>query len=89
MEATTAVAAINRAAMAKRSILDSLNFIDPIAAAGARVIAAGDAYPEDPKSDAEKALRARYSKCTGSAVNPVLPYRHVLESFQVRFQPLE
>ncbi|MEQ1805596.1 MAG: NADP-dependent isocitrate dehydrogenase [Burkholderiaceae bacterium] len=29
-------------------------------------------YPEDPKSDAEKALRARYSKCTGSAVNPVL-----------------
>ena len=29
-------------------------------------------YPEDPKSDAEKTLRARYSKCTGSAVNPVL-----------------
>ena len=29
-------------------------------------------YPEDPKTDAEKALRARYSKCTGSAVNPVL-----------------
>ncbi len=29
-------------------------------------------YPEDPKTDADKALRARYSKCTGSAVNPVL-----------------
>jgi isocitrate dehydrogenase len=29
-------------------------------------------YPEDPKTDAEKAIRARYSKCTGSAVNPVL-----------------
>jgi len=30
------------------------------------------AYPEDPKTDAEKAIRARYSKCIGSAVNPVL-----------------
>ncbi len=29
-------------------------------------------YPEDPKNEEEKALRARYSKCTGSAVNPVL-----------------
>ncbi|MBT9462504.1 NADP-dependent isocitrate dehydrogenase [Hydrogenophaga sp.] len=29
-------------------------------------------YPENPKTDEEKALRARYSKCTGSAVNPVL-----------------
>ncbi|HSW05639.1 NADP-dependent isocitrate dehydrogenase [Aquabacterium sp.] len=29
-------------------------------------------YPEDPKTDEDKALRARYSKCTGSAVNPVL-----------------
>ncbi len=29
-------------------------------------------YPEAPKTDEEKALRARYSKCTGSAVNPVL-----------------
>ncbi|MEY4763333.1 MAG: hypothetical protein RI907_6, partial [Pseudomonadota bacterium] len=29
-------------------------------------------YPETPKTDEEKALRARYSKCTGSAVNPVL-----------------
>src|SRR4030095_16594508 len=29
-------------------------------------------YPEDPKTDADKALRARYAKCTGSAVNPVL-----------------
>jgi isocitrate dehydrogenase len=28
--------------------------------------------PEDPKTDADKALRARYSKCMGSAVNPVL-----------------
>ena len=29
-------------------------------------------YPESPKTDEEKSLRARYSKCTGSAVNPVL-----------------
>ena len=29
-------------------------------------------YPEDPKTDEEKAIRLRYSKCTGSAVNPVL-----------------
>jgi isocitrate dehydrogenase len=29
-------------------------------------------YPEDPKSDEEKALRSRYAKCIGSAVNPVL-----------------
>ncbi|WP_373991944.1 NADP-dependent isocitrate dehydrogenase [Duganella sp. BuS-21] len=29
-------------------------------------------YPEDPKTDEDKALKARYSKCTGSAVNPVL-----------------
>jgi len=29
-------------------------------------------YPEDPKTEEEKALKARYSKCTGSAVNPVL-----------------
>ena len=29
-------------------------------------------YPEDAKTDEEKALKARYSKCTGSAVNPVL-----------------
>jgi isocitrate dehydrogenase len=29
-------------------------------------------FPEDPKTDAEKAIRARYSKCLGSAVNPVL-----------------
>jgi isocitrate dehydrogenase len=29
-------------------------------------------FPEDPKSDAEKATLARYSKCLGSAVNPVL-----------------
>ncbi len=29
-------------------------------------------YPEDPKTDEEKAIRARYSKCIGSAVNPVL-----------------
>ena len=28
--------------------------------------------PEDPKTDADKALLARYSKCLGSAVNPVL-----------------
>ena len=29
-------------------------------------------YPEAPKTDEEKAIKARYSKCTGSAVNPVL-----------------
>ena len=29
-------------------------------------------YPEQPKTDEEKDIRARYGKCTGSAVNPVL-----------------
>jgi isocitrate dehydrogenase len=29
-------------------------------------------YPENAKTEAEKALKARYAKCTGSAVNPVL-----------------
>ncbi|MFM2067073.1 MAG: Isocitrate dehydrogenase, partial [Pseudomonadota bacterium] len=29
-------------------------------------------YPEMPKSDEDKAIRARYARCTGSAVNPVL-----------------
>jgi isocitrate dehydrogenase len=29
-------------------------------------------YPADPKTDEEKALKARYNKCIGSAVNPVL-----------------
>jgi isocitrate dehydrogenase len=29
-------------------------------------------YPEEPKNDEEKALQARYAKCLGSAVNPVL-----------------
>lgn len=29
-------------------------------------------YPENPKTDEERALRTRYAKCTGSAVNPVL-----------------
>lgn len=29
-------------------------------------------YPEEPKTDAEKTLHARYAKCLGSAVNPVL-----------------
>ncbi len=29
-------------------------------------------YPEDPKTDTDKAIRARYARCTGSAVNPVL-----------------
>ncbi len=29
-------------------------------------------YPEAPKTDEEKAIRARYSRVTGSAVNPVL-----------------
>ena len=29
-------------------------------------------YPDNPKTEEEKAIRARYSKCTGSAVNPVL-----------------
>ena len=29
-------------------------------------------YPEDPKTEEEKAILARYNKCIGSAVNPVL-----------------
>jgi len=29
-------------------------------------------YPEDPKTDEERDIRARYAKCLGSAVNPVL-----------------
>jgi isocitrate dehydrogenase len=29
-------------------------------------------YPGDPKTDEEKAIKARYGKCIGSAVNPVL-----------------
>jgi len=29
-------------------------------------------YPESPKTDEEKDIRARYARCTGSAVNPVL-----------------
>ncbi len=29
-------------------------------------------FPDDPKTDADKAIRARYAKCIGSAVNPVL-----------------
>jgi isocitrate dehydrogenase len=29
-------------------------------------------YPEDPKTDEEKAIRNRYAKCIGSSVNPVL-----------------
>ncbi|MFM0322065.1 NADP-dependent isocitrate dehydrogenase [Caballeronia glebae] len=29
-------------------------------------------YPEEPKNDEEQAIRARYGKCLGSAVNPVL-----------------
>jgi len=29
-------------------------------------------YPEDPSSDAEKAIKLRYAKVLGSAVNPVL-----------------
>src|SRR5476649_499148 len=29
-------------------------------------------YPEDPKTDEDKALKARYGKCVGSSVNPVL-----------------
>ncbi len=29
-------------------------------------------FPEQPQSDEEKAIRARYNKCMGSAVNPVL-----------------
>jgi isocitrate dehydrogenase len=30
------------------------------------------AYPENPQDDKEKDIKARYGKCTGSAVNPVL-----------------
>ena len=29
-------------------------------------------FPEDPKTDEDKAVRARYARCIGSAVNPVL-----------------
>ena len=29
-------------------------------------------YPSDPKTDEEKAIKERYAKCLGSAVNPVL-----------------
>ena len=29
-------------------------------------------YPDDPKTDEEKSVQARYSRCLGSAVNPVL-----------------
>ena len=29
-------------------------------------------YPEEPKTDAERALQQRFAKCLGSAVNPVL-----------------
>ncbi len=29
-------------------------------------------YPEDPSTEEEKAIRARYARCIGSAVNPVL-----------------
>lgn len=29
-------------------------------------------YPEEPESDAEKEIKARYAKCLGSAVNPVI-----------------
>src|SRR6195952_5402717 len=29
-------------------------------------------YPADPKTDEEKEIKARYNKCIGSAVNPVL-----------------
>ncbi|MEY2804271.1 MAG: Isocitrate dehydrogenase [Pseudomonadota bacterium] len=29
-------------------------------------------YPENPQTDADKAIRARYARCIGSAVNPVL-----------------
>jgi isocitrate dehydrogenase len=29
-------------------------------------------YPESPNTDEEKVIKAKYSKCTGSAVNPVL-----------------
>ncbi|ORJ57098.1 NADP-dependent isocitrate dehydrogenase [Geothermobacter hydrogeniphilus] len=29
-------------------------------------------YPEEPKTEEEKAIQARYAKCLGSAVNPVL-----------------
>ncbi len=29
-------------------------------------------YPEDPKTDEEKAIKAKFDKVKGSAVNPVL-----------------
>lgn len=34
-------------------------------------------YPEDPKIDEEKSIRARYARRIGSAVNPVLRGRQL------------
>jgi isocitrate dehydrogenase len=74
----------NLAELGKLTLLPDTNIIKlpNISASVAQLIAAikelqskGYAipdYPEAPKTDEEKALKARYSKCIGSAVNPVL-----------------
>ncbi|NDF46025.1 MAG: NADP-dependent isocitrate dehydrogenase, partial [Betaproteobacteria bacterium] len=74
----------NLAELGKLTLLPDTNIIKlpNISASVAQLIAAikelqskGYAipdYPEAPKTDEEKAIKARYSKCIGSAVNPVL-----------------
>ena len=74
----------NLAELGKLTLLPDTNIIKlpNISASVAQLIAAikelqskGYAipdYPEAPKTDEEKAIKARYSKCVGSAVNPVL-----------------
>ena len=74
----------NLADLGKRTLLPDTNIIKlpnisasvhQLASAIKELQAKGFAvpdYPEDPKTDADKAISARYSKCLGSAVNPVL-----------------
>ncbi|MEY4448293.1 MAG: hypothetical protein RLZZ433_1308, partial [Pseudomonadota bacterium] len=74
----------NLAELGKLTLLPDTNIIKlpNISASVAQLIAAikelqskGYAipdYPEAPKTDEEKAIKSRYSKCIGSAVNPVL-----------------
>ena len=74
----------NLAELGKLTLLPDTNIIKlpNISASVAQLIAAikelqskGYAipdYPEAPKTEEEKAIKARYSKCIGSAVNPVL-----------------
>jgi isocitrate dehydrogenase len=74
----------NLAALGKMTLMPDTNIIKlpNISASVPQLLAAikelqGKGYkipnfPDDPKNDEEKAIRARYSKCLGSAVNPVL-----------------